>query len=41
MQFTEMEKDILIGLLEDVNVDYFTDEEWDALTILTAKVASM
>lgn len=36
--FSDGERSILLGLLDDVEVDDFTDDEWDALNVIRAKV---
>lgn len=40
-RLTEEEKAILVGLLEDVDVDDFSDDEWEALTSLTRKILDL
>lgn len=37
--FTEDEKSILLNLIDAVDVDDFTNEEWDSLNVIRLKVA--
>lgn len=38
MALTDVERSILLALIDDTNVDDFTDDEWDALNLIRTKV---
>lgn len=38
--FSEQERDILLSLIDSVDVDDFSDDEWEALNVIQRKVES-